>query len=215
MYLQYRKISSQQARRQTSIRRLFVQPDLGQKRLLTLHIKHNDILHSATNFHRRCSSTDAKSCHLTPTSNGYNYLYSSYSEDEPVFEEMVDSNSIIKPINTHTVVPPKLTLVSTPPKELKKQRKNRGRTRLTTIKRSQSDKTASSRFLSTALHSVSQAITRANSHRIAMYIKNDTACCADSGASEEMLPDYSTFKTCNCLTNRYATLGNTTKLPIE
>ena len=48
-----------------------------------------------------------------------------------------------------------------------------------------------------------------------MYNKKDTACCADSVASEVMFPDYSIFKTYHHLTNRYATLGDTTKLPIE
>ena len=48
-----------------------------------------------------------------------------------------------------------------------------------------------------------------------MYNKNDTDCCADSGASEDMFHDYSTFKTYYHLTNYYATLGDTTKLPIE
>ena len=124
----------------------------------------------------------------TPTSNGYNNLYSSESDDDPVFEEIVDSN-YIKPINTYILVPPNLTIVSTPTKALNKKRKIRGRTRLTTIKQAQSDKTASARFLSTSLHSVSQAITRANSHRIAIYNNKDTACCADSGASEEMFLD--------------------------
>ena len=70
----------------------------------------------------------------TPTSNYYNDLYSLESEEDPVFEEMVDSNSIINPIITYIVVPPNLTLVSTPQKVLKKQRKLRGRTRLATIK---------------------------------------------------------------------------------
>ena len=93
--------------------------------------------------------------------------------------------------------------------------KIRGRTRLATIRRAQSDTTASARFLSTALHSVSQAITRAVIHKISMYNKKDTDCCADSGASEDMFPYYSTFKTYHRLTNRYATLGDTTKLPIE
>ena len=41
------------------------------------------------------------------------------------------------------------------------------------------------------------------------------ACCTASGASEDMLPDYSTFKTYHRLSNRYATLGDTTRLPIE
>ena len=128
---------------------------------------------------------------------------------------MVDSNSIMKPINTYTVLPPNLTLVSTQPKVLKKHRNIRGRTRLVTIKQAQSYKTASARFLSTSLHSVSKAITCANSHRIAMYNKKDTACCSDSGSSEDIFPDYSTFKTYHRITNRCATLGNTTKLPIE
>ena len=48
-----------------------------------------------------------------------------------------------------------------------------------------------------------------------MYNKKYTAYCADSGASEDMFPDYSTFKTYHRLTNRYATLGDTTRLPIE
>ena len=48
-----------------------------------------------------------------------------------------------------------------------------------------------------------------------MYNKKATACCADLGASEKMFPDYSTFKTCHRLTNHYATLVETTKLPIE
>ena len=48
-----------------------------------------------------------------------------------------------------------------------------------------------------------------------MYKKKDTACFSDSGTPEDMFPDYSTFKTYNRLTNCYATLGNTTKVPIE
>ena len=48
-----------------------------------------------------------------------------------------------------------------------------------------------------------------------MYNKKDTACCADSVASEVMFPDYSIFKTYHHLTNLYATLGDITKLPIE
>ena len=90
----------------------------------------------------------------TPTSNGYNDIYSSDSDDNPVFEDLVDSKTL-QPINTYIVVPQPLILYSTPPKVLKKQRKIRGRTRITTIARAQSDTTASTRFLSTALHSVS------------------------------------------------------------
>ena len=87
----------------------------------------------------------------TPTSNGYNNIYSSESDDNPVFEEMVDGKTL-KPINTYIVVPQPLTLASTPTKVLKKQRKIRGRKITKTINRAQSYTTASARFLSTALH---------------------------------------------------------------
>ena len=76
------------------------------------------------------------------TSNGYNDLYSSDSEEDPVFEKMVDSNPIVNTVNTYFVEPHKLTLVRPTNKVLKKQRKIRGKTRLATIQRSQSDTTA-------------------------------------------------------------------------
>ena len=98
---------------------------------------------------------------------------------------------------------------------LKKKRKIRGRKRLATIKRAQSDKTAFARFILNALHSVSHAITRANTNKIAIYNNTDTSCCAESGAPEEMFPDYSTFKTYHRISNRYATLGDTKRIPIE
>ena len=117
-----------------------------------------------------------------PTSNGYNDLCSLYSDDEPVFKEIVDSKNL-DPINTFLVVPQPITLARTPTKVLKKQPKIIGKTILATIKRSHSDKTASACFLSTALHSVSQAITRANTNKISIYNNKYIACCADSGAS--------------------------------
>ena len=67
------------------------------------------------------------------TSNRYNDLYSSYSGEEPVFEEMEDSNPIVKTVNTYIVEPHKLTLVIPPTKVLKKQKHIRGRKRLATI----------------------------------------------------------------------------------
>ena len=69
----------------------------------------------------------------TPTYNGYKNIYSYDSDDNPVFKELVDSNSI-KPINTYIVVPPNLKLGSTPPKVLKKNRNIRGKTKIATIK---------------------------------------------------------------------------------
>ena len=128
---------------------------------------------------------------------------------------MVSSDKTVKSINTYSVVPLNLTLVSTPTKVLNNQRKTRRRKQLATIKISQLYTTASARFLSTDLHSVSQFIIRAHTDKIALYNNFDTLCCADSGASKAIFPDYSTFKTYHCLSNRNATLGNTTKFPIE
>ena len=127
---------------------------------------------------------------------------------------MVDSKTL-KPINTYIVVPQPWTLDSIPTKVIKKHCKIRGRTILATIKQAQPDKIASARFLSTSLHSVSQDINRANTKKIAIYNNKETACCADSGASEDMFPDYPTFKTYHRLSNRYYTLGYTTSLPVE
>ena len=98
---------------------------------------------------------------------------------------------------------------------LKKQRKTRQRKHLAAIKLEQSNTTVSARFLSTALHSASQAVIRSHTYKISLYNNMDTAFCADSGSLEYMFPDYSTFKTYHCLYNRYATLGDTNRLTIE
>ena len=121
----------------------------------------------------------------------------------------------INPINTYIVVTTPLTLASAPTKVLKKKHTIRGRTRLAIIKQAQSDKTASAWFLSTALHSVSQAITCANTNKIAIYNNKDTAFCTESGAPEDMFPYYSTSRTYHRLSNLYATLVDTTRLHIE
>ena len=147
-------------------------------------------------------------------SNGYVDLYPSDSEDELVFEEIIDSKTL-NPINTYSVVHLSNILISTPHNVLKKQLKTRLRINLATIKRSHYNTTVSSVFLLTDLHSVSQVIIRSHTDNIAPYNDTDTAYCADSGSSEDMLPDYSTFKTYHHLSNRYAKLGDTTRLPIE
>ena len=90
----------------------------------------------------------------TPTSNGYNDLYSSDSDDDSVFEEMVDSK-ILNPINAYIVLPQPLKLGITPHKVFKKQLKIRGGKRLATIKRANYNKIASACFLLNALHSMS------------------------------------------------------------
>ena len=101
------------------------------------------------------------------------------------------------------------------PKVAKKRRKNIHRRQLASIIETQFDTASSFWFLSTALHSVSQSIIRARTDNIALLNRSEEACCAKSGASEEMFPDYSTFRTYHCLHNHYATLGDTTRLPIE
>ena len=100
-----------------------------------------------------------------------------------MFEEVVSNSKTVKYINKYSVVPQLLTLTSTPTKLLKEQHNIRGSTQPATINQAQSDTTASARFLSIALHSVSQAITLAHTDKIALYNNTDTACCADSGAS--------------------------------
>ena len=62
---------------------------------------------------------------------------------------------------------------------------------------------------------MSKAITRANTNKIAICNNNYAACCEDSGASEYMFPDYSTFKMYHHLSNHYATLGDTARLHID
>ena len=62
---------------------------------------------------------------------------------------------------------------------------------------------------------MSHAIFHAHTDKIYLYNNPGAAFCADSGTSKDMFPDYSTFKTYRRLYNRYATLGDTTKLPIE
>ena len=62
---------------------------------------------------------------------------------------------------------------------------------------------------------MSQAIICSHTDKIALYNITDTAWCADSGASEDIFPDYSTFKTYHCISNICATLEDTNRLPIE
>ena len=68
-----------------------------------------------------------------PTSNRYADFYSSDSEYEPVFKEIVDSKTL-KPITKYYLVPLSKTIISTLHKVLKKQHNTRRRTQLATIK---------------------------------------------------------------------------------
>ena len=87
---------------------------------------------------------------------------------------MVDSK-ILKPINTYSVLPLSNTPISTPHKVLKKQRNTRQRTQLATINQGQSNTTESARLLSTAIFSVSQALTLAQTDKTYLYNSTDTA----------------------------------------
>ena len=89
--------------------------------------------------------------------------------DDPVFNEMVNNYKTVNSINKYYLVTPCLTLAITKTKVLKKHLKTRFRTQLATIKQAQSHTIASTRFLSTSLRSVSEAITHANTDKIALY----------------------------------------------
>ena len=110
-------------------------------------------------------------------------------------EEMFISNIAVDPINTYFVVLTNISLVSTLTKVIKKRRKTILKKNLDTLKGAHSDTTTSSRLLSTTIHSVSQTIICDHTDKISMYNKSDIGCCAESGASKYMFPDYSTFKT--------------------
>ena len=136
-----------------------------------------------------------------PSLNGYTDLYLSDLDNAPVFEEIGSSDKNVNPINTYFVVTPIVALVSTPPKVIKKRCKTRHRKNIDTIKIPQLENTTSAIFLSTALHSVSQATTCNHTDKIALYNKSDTDCCAASGSSTDMFPDYSIFKIHQRLSN--------------
>ena len=128
---------------------------------------------------------------MVSSSNRYADLYSSDSEDA----------NTINPINTYSLVTQSVTLVITPTKVLKKICNIIRRKKIATIKITQLDTTVSARFLSTALHSVSQAIIHAHTEKISLYNKSYIDLCADSGAYKDMFLDFSTFKTYLRLSN--------------
>ena len=92
-----------------------------------------------------------------PSSNGFSDLYSLDSEDDSVFDEMVGNDKIncIKSISTY-IRSPLVVANHAPPKVTKKRRKTLCRRQLYSTRRTQSDNAASDRFLSTALHYLSQ-----------------------------------------------------------
>ena len=78
-----------------------------------------------------------------PTSDRYNDLYSSDSDNDTVFKETFSNFKTANSINPYSVLTQRLILSSTSTKVIKKQRKIIGRTKLATIKRAQSNTAAS------------------------------------------------------------------------
>eukprot|EP00956_Cyclotella_meneghiniana_P028868 scaffold68397_cov20-Cyclotella_meneghiniana.AAC.1 len=50
--------------------------------------------------------------------------------------------------------------------------------------------------------------------RVALKSADEASCCADSGATKHMFPDYNTFVSYHKCTNKFVQLGDSTELPI-
>jgi hypothetical protein len=68
--------------------------------------------------------------------------------------------------------------------------------------------------ISTALSATVQHHIKTNASSIAM-LTDDAECCADTGATDHMLPDYAAFYSYHKCSNRFVTLGDDTKLRIH
>ena len=126
-----------------------------------------------------------------------------------------DNNNLIKYISSYIRFPLVVSLERLPPKVVKKRCKTLHQRQLSSIRRIQYGTVTLDWLTPTSPHSVSQAIISACTDTIDIYNITEEACFTDSGASEYMFPDYSTFCTYHLLHNSYATLGDTTNLPIE
>eukprot|EP00804_Cyclotella_cryptica_P026709 CCRYP_007942-RA/>CCRYP_007942-RA protein AED:0.35 eAED:0.34 QI:0/0/0/0.66/0.5/0.33/3/0/1904 len=73
---------------------------------------------------------------------------------------------------------------------------------------------ASSRFVSSALNSSANKHLSSYATTIAHPVSTTTQAIADSGATDNMFPDYSAFLNYHRQTNQFVTLGDNTKLPI-
>jgi hypothetical protein len=72
----------------------------------------------------------------------------------------------------------------------------------------------SCRFVSSALSSVATKHFEANQNSISSPISTATQAVADSGATDNMFPDYTAFISYRRQYNRFVTLGDDTRLPI-
>ena len=126
-----------------------------------------------------------------------------------------DNNNLIKYISSYIRFPLVVSLERLPPKVVKKRCKTLHQRQLSSIRRIQYGTVTLDWLTPTSPHSVSQAIISACTDTIDIYNITEEACFTDSGASEDMFPDYSTFPTYHRLHNSYATLGDTTSITIE
>mgnify|MGYP000856555199 FL=1 len=65
-----------------------------------------------------------------------------------------------------------------------------------------------------ALDQVAGAALSANPNLVATFVQDDVDCVGDTGATDDMFPDYSTFTSYQPVHGHYATLGDETKVPI-
>eukprot|EP00804_Cyclotella_cryptica_P009045 CCRYP_003142-RA/>CCRYP_003142-RA protein AED:0.35 eAED:0.14 QI:0/0/0/1/1/1/2/0/1801 len=80
--------------------------------------------------------------------------------------------------------------------------------------RAQTSPSTSSRFVSSALTTVAARQLQSCAPTIAHPVSTATQAVADSGATDNMFPDYSAFISYRRQANRFVTLGDHTKLPI-
>eukprot|EP00804_Cyclotella_cryptica_P016077 CCRYP_004202-RA/>CCRYP_004202-RA protein AED:0.18 eAED:-0.12 QI:0/0/0/1/0.5/0.33/3/0/1917 len=73
---------------------------------------------------------------------------------------------------------------------------------------------AYSSFVSSALNSSANTHLSSHASTIAHPVSTSTQAIADSGATDNMFPDYSAFLSYHRQSNRFVTLGDNTKLPI-
>jgi hypothetical protein len=73
---------------------------------------------------------------------------------------------------------------------------------------------ASACHVSASLASQAQAALSHPKAQISFTNAKHDECCANSGATEHMIPDYKAFTSYKRCTNKFVTLGDTTKLPI-
>ena len=105
-----------------------------------------------------------------PSSSVFPNIYPLDSDNESIFDAMVDSNKyLIQSISSYIRYALVLELYHLPPKVANKRRKRLNQSQLYSIRRTQSDTSGSARFLSTSLHSMSQVIIPFHTDKISIY----------------------------------------------